>query len=75
MSDTSEDIELAVGDEVYSTVAKPPYGMVIEDDYRDGYVSVFWADGLIGGLKKEWLHKTGKHYPIEEWMREMRGGV
>lgn len=67
--------ELVIGDEVYSTVDKPPYGMVIYGDSHDGYVHVLWADGLIGALRKSWLHKTGKHYPIEKWMEEMERGT
>lgn len=71
----SDTPELVIGDEVYSTVAKPPYGMVINDDSHDGYVHVLWPDGLIGGLRRSWLHKTGKHYPIEKWMEEMERGT
>ena len=70
-----EPVELIIGDEVYSTVDKPPYGMVINDDSHDGYVRVLWWDGLIGGLRSSWLHKTGKHYPIEKWMEEMERGT
>ena len=68
--------KLAIGDEVFSTVARPPYGMVISADYgRDGYASVLWADGNIGRLKEEWLHKTGKHYPLEKWLEELENGT